>query len=212
MSDAFVVYGLVDPESGQLRYIGKSCCGLKRARSHAYPSYLNRDRSHCGNWIRSLSRRGLRYGIVTIQTHETQGLLSQAEAFWISYFRSMGCQLTNITDGGEGCAGRVVSESTREKMRLASLGNKNAAGKRYNLTVEQRQAAAQRARHRSADPLVRAKISTTLQGRKQSSEQVARRVASLKARWTATPKKPFSEETKAKMRSAAIRRWARKAE
>ncbi len=165
MNDRFLIYGLVDPTSGHLRYVGKSSYGLKRARSHLYPAALKRDRSYCGNWIRSLLKKGLVYKIVILQAFLDSEVLVQAECFWISYFRDLGCPLTNLTSGGEGCSGREVSPETREKLRLANLGNKNSAGKPRNLSDEQRAQFAARARQRSADPLIREKISKTLTGR-----------------------------------------------
>lgn len=165
MNHRYLIYGLVDPETHQLRYVGKSCQGLKRARAHAYPGYLSRDKSYCGNWIRSLLSKGLRYKIVVFQAFDDADILFDAERFWISYFRSIGHSLTNLTNGGEGASGRKVSNETRAKMRLANLGNKNALGKKQELSASQRETLAERARVRSADISVRAKISSTLAGR-----------------------------------------------
>src|SRR5712675_2161734 len=142
MNDRFLIYGLSDPRTGQLRYIGKSCRGLKRARSHAYPGYLSRDRTYCGNWIRSLQAEGKKYNIVVVQILPDSELLAEAESFWIGYFRRLGAPLTNLTNGGEGCSGRKMSAETREKLRLANIGNKNSTGKPRILSAEQRQAMA----------------------------------------------------------------------
>lgn len=47
----FIVYALIDPESYDVRYIGKSCSMFRRARAmHT---------ARCGSWMKSLKARGL---------------------------------------------------------------------------------------------------------------------------------------------------------
>jgi hypothetical protein len=36
----YIIYGLVDPETEELRYIGKSSTGMSRPKKHFYPSTL----------------------------------------------------------------------------------------------------------------------------------------------------------------------------
>lgn len=40
----------------------------------------------------------------------------QAERYWIGYYRQIGCRLTNSTDGGGGCLGRVITQQTKDKI------------------------------------------------------------------------------------------------
>jgi len=118
----YLIYGLVDPRNGNLRYIGKSCQGLNRAREHCFPSYLDVDYSYCGNWIRKLQKLGLKYTWVIIQEFSDADILSQAEIYWIAYFRAMGCRLTNMTIGGEGTLGYKLSQAAKAKISLALKG------------------------------------------------------------------------------------------
>jgi group I intron endonuclease len=127
MNAKYLIYGLVDPRDRSLRYIGKSSQGLQRAREHCYPSYLNVDHSYCGNWIRKLQSLELSYTYITIEEFEDADILSQAEIFWISYFRAMGCRLTNMTLGGEGSLGYTPSQETRVKISLANKGKVRSA-------------------------------------------------------------------------------------
>lgn len=122
MYSKYLIYGLVDPRDGNLRYIGKSCQGINRAREHAYPSYLSVDKSYCGNWIRKLQQLGLTFSWVVIQEFQDSDILSNAESHWISYFRSIGCQLTNLTLGGEGTPGYHPNLETRNKISVALKG------------------------------------------------------------------------------------------
>jgi len=53
MTDSFI-YGLIDPRTREVRYIGKSARGMQRPLEHSKPCYLRRDRTHKANWIREL--------------------------------------------------------------------------------------------------------------------------------------------------------------
>jgi hypothetical protein len=151
MINRYLIYGLVDPFSGQLRYIGRSSSGLKRPQNHAHPSRLNKDNSHSGAWIRKLKAVNSIYSVVVIQHFTDGAILDKAEIFWIKYFRSMGCPLTNLTEGGCGVSGwkhssesrskisqsnkgksrkgHPMSAATKQKLILSNLGNKYTLGR-----------------------------------------------------------------------------------
>jgi hypothetical protein len=96
----FLIYGLVDPVTGHLRYVGMASDGLKRPRAHLrWASQFDR---YVYRWIRQLVSQGLRYDIVIIQQLDGPEGLSDAEVHWINYFKLMGCPLTNLAPGGEG--------------------------------------------------------------------------------------------------------------
>lgn len=119
-SGHYLIYGLVDPNSGQLRYIGKSSSGIYRAMRHSAKSELAKDRSYKGNWLRSLS---LKPKIVIIQDFKNdKNIIDCAEMFWINYFKNLGCPLTNLTNGGDGCVGRKMSDKTKNKISSAQKG------------------------------------------------------------------------------------------
>jgi hypothetical protein len=118
MAGKFIIYGLIDPITGHLRYVGKSCSGLKRPQQHTAPSRTD-GRTYKECWIRGLRTQGLRPAIVVLQETDRE-ILSGAEVFWIAYFRAMGCPLTNLTDGGDGCSGWRASAETKHRMSRAS--------------------------------------------------------------------------------------------
>lgn len=99
----FLIYGLVDPRTKLVRYVGKSSSGLTRPRSHLCPSNLAH-RTYSARWIKSLLALGLRYEIVVLETPHKE-ILSDTERWWIAYGRASGWPLTNLTDGGEGAFG-----------------------------------------------------------------------------------------------------------
>jgi hypothetical protein len=118
-----LIYGLSDPLTGQLRYVGKSTTGLKRPRSEhnrvlkGYEGF-----GHRQNWIRNLHDSQTTYRISIIQECADSDILCQAETFWISYFRTLGAPLTNLTDGGDGVSGWKHTPSSLAKLKLANVG------------------------------------------------------------------------------------------
>lgn len=93
------IYILVDPITNQIRYIGKSNNPFQRFKNHK-----NRCRdknTHKRNWINKLRLKGVNPEIEVIDTVDIKDW-KYWEKFWIQYFKSIGCNLTNNCDGGEG--------------------------------------------------------------------------------------------------------------
>lgn len=115
----YLIYGLVDPLSGELRYVGLSSSGLRRPKFHAQHARRG-DRGYCYNWIRSLQELGLSYEIVVLEETSSSVDLNTLERWWIAFARAWGCALTNLTDGGCGTFGWVPSAETRAKHAVAA--------------------------------------------------------------------------------------------
>lgn len=128
------IYGLADPRTGHLRYVGKTVRSLKeRLAGH---TEVRHRKFHNARWVNSLWNKGLRPEIFLIE--EVSGTGSDEERFYIAYFRSVGCDLTNATEGGEGwspsaeireklraaATGRTKSDATKQKLRDANLGKR----------------------------------------------------------------------------------------
>lgn len=108
----FIVYGLIDPRNGEIRYVGKSSNGLHRPKTH----YFNKDPTHRTHWIQVLKRLGINYEVTTLEVLESYDGLEESEIFWIGYLRFVGARLTNHTSGGEGSPGRKLSPESIAKM------------------------------------------------------------------------------------------------
>lgn len=106
------IYGLIDPRTLMIRYIGLSSTGVRRPRSHKRPSRQG-TKNHCSNWIQDLIARGLLYSITVLEETERERL-ADAERWWIAYGRASGWPLTNMTDGGES-----IKHAAREKISAA---------------------------------------------------------------------------------------------
>lgn len=92
------VYGLIDPRTLLIRYIGKSTIGMKRPKEHR-----QRHRQHGGwvsNWVNELIQQGLDYSIVILEECSNT-LLNECEMWWIAYARLSEWPLTNLTHGGD---------------------------------------------------------------------------------------------------------------
>ena len=119
-----LIYGLIDPRTARIRYIGKSSSGMKRPKQHLGPKAHSRDRTPIGFWIRKLRDLGLVPTIVVVedlgtssQKDQANELLNEAEIRWIATKREAGEDLLNATDGGDGLLGHEKSEETLQKYR-----------------------------------------------------------------------------------------------
>jgi hypothetical protein len=181
-----VVYGLYDA-SGELRYVGQTTkTPEKRLQEHLQPSSLVKS-GHKNNWLRSMLDSGIRpYTDVICSTDNVEDM-NNAERYWISYFRQAGCRLVNDVDGGEGLRnpsletrakmsaaklgkpsnrlGIPVSESAKNKLRLANLGKKLSEITRSKMSLAHRQ-------YSTGEALERLKTSKREWARKNRNEGV----------------------------------------
>jgi hypothetical protein len=95
------IYALTCPNTGEVRYIGKSDNPQKRYRIHVH-NYFNKD-SYKARWIRSLQRDNTKPGLMILEEVMVSEWI-EAEKRWIAHYRSIGAKLTNITEGGQGGA------------------------------------------------------------------------------------------------------------
>ena len=112
------VYGLFD-ETG-IRYIGKAICPKTRYRLHMCDF---RQRNHRTNWIKKQLELGKKPELRILEECNINNVLSR-ECWWISFGRKVGWNLINGTTGGEGVTGRIVSQATRDKIRIANTGRR----------------------------------------------------------------------------------------
>lgn len=138
------IYGLVDPDSGQIMYVGATVRGL----SHRLKGHMSESRRYPdlpkSRWIRSLG--GRRPEIVLLEIAE--GDWRESERRWIERIPN----LLNAVGGGAGCPPTPKSHEHVAKVQAALLGR---VGK-------------------PCSPEQRAKISAALKGKAKSPETVER--------------------------------------
>lgn len=164
------IYALKEPDTGEIRYVGKANDPKERFRLHLTRARLNIGKTHKDNWIRSLTVTPILEILDEVLVEHWQ----QWEIAYIEFFRELGCDLVNATPGGDAgpvlCGennfwfGKKHSSETRQKMSLAARGNKRRVGQ-------------------SPSEDTRQKLSRSHIGKKHSPETILKMAESAKRRW-----------------------------
>ena len=210
-SDTFYVYEHWRLDRDECFYVGKG----KGGRAYSMKDRNKHHRAICAK----LNRIGSAFEIKIVASG-----LSEQEAFvleceQIAFWRNAGCDLTNLTNGGEGISGFKHSVETRQKLSVMNKGMPATfKGKKHTdktkimlseiakkrgapkLTKEQQEKAAAWHRGRKRSPETCAKISAKAQGRVSPNKG---KVSPLKG----VKKSP---EFCAKQSEAAKLRWAKR--
>ena len=112
-----IIYGLYNPNTKQLKYIGQTIHSIEHRLSRHYrEAKTNKNNKKC-NWIRKMLRL---YNIVDIQVLQENAEWNVDEITWIEQAKLMGCNLVNGTNGEEGTLGLSPNDKTRQKMSLSA--------------------------------------------------------------------------------------------
>lgn len=112
---ACTIYGLSDPRTGAVRYVGKTNNPSLRLGTHI----SSRSNARKFDWIQSLLREGVRPVMVVLEVAaQDEGVA--AEARWVTKLRSEGADLTNRTE--DGGSGRPTTYPPRWLALMAELG------------------------------------------------------------------------------------------
>lgn len=116
-----IVYGLASSEDGRLRYIGQTVCGLKK-RLYEHRYYAKKHKKFpVQKWICSVIDNGfdiIAWIIAPI------AILHETEKETIAYYRDLGFDLLNLTDGGEGTIGFSCNKG-RKRPDLSERNRQN---------------------------------------------------------------------------------------
>ena len=115
------IYFLKHPSTDEIRYVGKTNNPKRRIIQHLYTARHKTRKSHCCCWIGSLLKSNQKPKMQIINWFNLEDDCNNAEKLIIENFRNTGIRLTNLTDGGEGQVGRVMSEETKNKIRETIL-------------------------------------------------------------------------------------------
>jgi len=92
------IYGLYDPVTKKIRYIGKAKCAVKRLKGHLREK--NRMKSPLYQWINKLKKSG-HSPIMKVISSVPEDSWRDAEMLAIKFFRDNGERLLNVADGGD---------------------------------------------------------------------------------------------------------------
>jgi hypothetical protein len=193
----FFVYLHKKGDTGEPFYVGKGTG--KRIYFHSGRNQW---------WHNIVAKHGIAYEFLGYFELEVDAFAYEKDR--IAFYRSEGYTLCNLTDGGEGASGRVLSEESRAKM-IASAKAKPAQSQ------EARTKRSQSMSGRVRSPEHCAALSEVQKGKPHSSEHTAKvALARLgmklsdetKARMSASSKTrpPISEETRQRLRDVAVLR------
>lgn len=178
------IYGLYDPRTEELRYIGKTNDPRERMWNHCNPKQAGR--THRDFWIKLLRSLNLEpvMRILEVIENSNDHDWQDRERFWISHYRATGARLTNHDSGGR--SGMRKCASTIEKMRQKALGRvmSREAVEKMKATKKSKFSEETRERMRQAQL-----------GKKHSEEAREKRSASMKGH-------AVSEETRRKISEA----------
>lgn len=131
MDESVYIYGLIDPRSGLIRYVGQTKTSpKKRLKVHLHQSRYprNSNLTHKEAWIRGLMIAGLRPTIEVLEVVGPNGDWESREKEWIRKELENGMPLTNLTSGGDhGFCGQHSDEFKRI-LSKKMMGNKIAVG------------------------------------------------------------------------------------
>jgi predicted GIY-YIG superfamily endonuclease len=133
----YVIYGLLDPITSEMRYIGYTSDPRRRLRQHHSKQNLKK-KSHKNSWIKSILKKGFDVEIVILEECETRIQASQAEIAQIAYHKSIGTRLTNTTAGGDGHPGHKLSAEARKKISASLKGHGCSEQTRAKISASKR--------------------------------------------------------------------------
>ncbi len=217
-SDTWAVYELVDPSFPQIvRYVGITNDPRRRFSHHVACRDAHTRKSR---WIMSIKREGREPRMRILHRNMTIDEAKYLEMALITKRRVSGHPLTNLTDGGDGTAGHVLSQETRDKIAASKKGKPLSPqararmrevmtgrpspnlGKR--LSPEWRRNISRAGRARMQDPAEREKISASGLTR-YADEQERRRTAD--AAHKAGPQKNSKTGLKGVSFCARTKKW-----
>lgn len=117
-----IIYTFFRPDNGEPFYVGKGY--VTRPKEHFKKSNL---RKVClkNHLIKKFLAQGLEIPIVVVRENITTAQANEAEVALIKAIgRYPNGPLANMTDGGEGVPGRVLSDKEKDRLREVNLGKK----------------------------------------------------------------------------------------
>lgn len=120
MNKTYKIYGLIDPRTNKLCYIGYTTQTLKkRLRQHLNPKEENMCK--IAKLQRYLNRYNKKLTIFEICNCKSEEEMYEKEIFYISHFKKLGYNLKNIQSGGKNTINDIESY---KKFRKTHLKNK----------------------------------------------------------------------------------------
>lgn len=189
MSNLFYVYEHWRLDRDECFYVGKG----KGKRAY---NLTNRNQHHKAIMAK-LHREGFAMEVRIVASGLDEDSAFSLEKDRIEFWRNAGCDLTNMTNGGEGLAGLKFSAEHRKRLSTSRKGKIISPEQKIKISLS--------LKGRKKDPASVAKSNASKIGKKASAS--AREKMSLAH--AGKPRKPLSEETKAKISAAHMGKTVR---
>ena len=113
------IYGLFDPDTDELRYVGKANSAARRFKTHIAERVLSRP---VNRWIAALIKEG-KTPVMRVLETVPDGQWEEAEKRLIALHRKT-CKLLNLADGG------AMPSQTKEQRQKAARASNEAQAKK----------------------------------------------------------------------------------
>ena len=137
MENNYIIYGLKEKVSDEIRYIGLTTKTInERFKRHLRDNKID----YKNNWIKKIGKENIEF-IIIEDSITCKKLLCEREIFYINKYKNEGHRLTNLTNGGEGFLNTKLSEEHRRnisKNHADVSGEKNPMyGRKHTEEVKQ---------------------------------------------------------------------------
>jgi len=146
MNDVTYIYILSDPDTNEIRYVGKTTNIKRRYNQHKNNIKSN---THKENWIKKLIESG-KLPILTVIDEVNSEDWQFWEIYWISQIKTWGFKLTNGNDGGYG---GICSEETKRKISEKNKGNKYRLGCKHSDIARMNMSIAQKGKKKNIESI-----------------------------------------------------------
>lgn len=125
------IYALSDPRTNKMRYVGW-CLNMKQRLSQHIS--CEKDHTRKCRWVAALRAVGMKPTMELLAEVPLEEW-AEAERVWIKFFRDIGADLTNGTNGGDGTPGRINSLAHRRRISEANRGKIHTAKTRAKVSA-----------------------------------------------------------------------------
>lgn len=190
------IYWLVDTRTGVPFYCGKTITSPQRRLVCHFGEATRAPNRPVLRRIVEIGENSVRIDVIEIVPYD--GDWEDREKYWISTLRLINPNCANVSSGGAGAPGLILSDATRNKMSKARQGR--------TVSIETRSKIRAATGKRMKCPKQRAHLSVALKSRVFSPETLLKMSAGQKARFAKNPL-IHSPETRAKMSVTAKRNF-----
>lgn len=190
---SIAIYGLIDPLTREIRYVGKSIHPNIRFRQHINDK--RHKNHHKQNWIRSLLKCDLKPELIILERVD-RTCWKEAECWWIDYFLFIGARLTNTGKGG--------LDNSKRGVNHAMYGKKHSEETRRKMSESQR-------KRKPLSEESRRKLSESLKRRPPMSEEQRKLISENMKKSDKCRGMKFSDKHKRNLSKSLKAYWKKKA-